>query len=409
MNLASLCQRVLLEEFVLAKSNDELDTDQSQDSSEAKKAKPAPRPKTKPTPRTKPEAAPVEVKKTETPASEDKSSNGAADRMKSAGTKATAALAGLGSIGTGRDMKSLVVKIAAVAVAIIAVVVIIFGVLVYAYKSESPVVKAVSQVVPYPAELVNGHFVAYSDYLFEVDANKRAYQNNAKLNNQPAVDFNSADGKKLVKQIKQHSLDKLQSDALIAQLASQKNVKVTDKEVNDLINQLYTRYGGKDTLLKTLKEIYGWNINDLKSVVRKQLLAKDLEEKVTSDPAVDATAKAKAQDVLKQVKAGGDFGALAKKNSQASDAAGGGDLGFFTKGQLPDNLQSAAEALQPDQVSDVVKTQYGYEIIKVIEKKDDGSIHAQHILVKTIDFNDYFAAQLKKAKANKSTKVLISV
>jgi len=68
---------------------------------------------------------------------------------------------------------------------------------------------------------------------------------------------------------------------------------VTDKEVNDLINQLYQRYGGKDTLLKTLNQIYGWNIGDLKNVVYKQLLAKNLEDKVTSDPAVTAAAKTK--------------------------------------------------------------------------------------------------------------------
>jgi len=86
---------------------------------------------------------------------------------------------------------------------------VIFGVLIYAYRSENPAVKAVASVVPYPVERVNGHFVTYKSYLFEVDANKRAYQNNAKLNNQPAVDFNSADGKKLVVQIKEHALDKL--------------------------------------------------------------------------------------------------------------------------------------------------------------------------------------------------------
>jgi foldase protein PrsA len=297
------------------------------------------------------------------------------------------------------------IKTVAAVVALLAIVIVVFGVLVYVYKSDSPVVKTMAKIVPYPVERVNGHFVSYSDYLFEVDANKRAYQNNAKLNNQPAVNFNSADGKKLVTQIKQHSLQKLEGDAVVAQLAGQKKVKVTDKEVNDLINQLYTRYGGRDTLLKTLKDIYGWDLNDLKKVVRKQLLAKNLEDKVTSDPAMDAAAKAKAQDVLKQVKAGGDFTELAKKNSQASDAASGGDLGFFTKGQLPDNLQAAAEALQPGQVSDVMKTQYGYEILKVIEKKDDGSIHAQHILTKTVDFNEYFQAELSKAKVNNYIKV----
>lgn len=299
-----------------------------------------------------------------------------------------------------RDVRGIVIKVAAAVIGVVAVVVIVFGVLIYGYKSENPAVKAVAVVVPYPVERVNGHFVTYNQYLFEVDANKRAYQNNAKLNNQPAVDFNSAEGKKLVVQIKQHALDKLKSDALTAQLAAQKKVKVTDKEVNDLVDQLYQRYGGKDTLLKTLKSIYGWNLNDLKAVVYKQLLAKNLEEKITSDPAMDAAAKAKAQAVVKEIKDGGDFAELAKKNSQASDASSGGDLGFFTKGQLPDELQKAAEALQPGQVSDPIKDQYGYEVIKVVEKKDDGSIHAQHILIKTVDYNEYFQGELKKAKVN---------
>ena len=300
-----------------------------------------------------------------------------------------------------RDMRGMVVKVAAVLVILVALVVLIFGVLIYAYRSDNPAVTAVASVVPYPVERVNGHFVTYKSYLFEVDANKRAYQNNAKLNNQPAVDFNSADGKKLVVQIKQHALDKLADDSLTAQLASQKKVRVSDKDVNDLINQLYTRYGGKDTLLKTLKQIYGWNIGDLRGVVYKQLLAKDLEDKVTSDPSVTAAAKTKAQNVLNDIKGGQDFSDAAKKDSQASDAASGGDMGFFTKGQLPAEVQTAAEALQPGQVSDPVKVAGGFVILKVIEKKDDGSIHAQEILIKTVDYTEYFAGEKKKAKVNK--------
>lgn len=348
----------------------------------------------------KSEETPVKVEKVEkVEKSDSPKAKGAVLKLKAA----PAAI--LAKVTADRDVKKAAIRVGLVALVLLVLVVIAFGVLIYMYKSDSPAVKVVASVVPYPVQQVNGRFVLYKDYLFEVDANKRAYQNNAKLNNQPPVDFNSTDGKKLLSEIKQHSLDKLENDALVAQLSAQKKVKVTDKEVNDLINQLYQRYGGKDTLLKTLNQIYGWNLNDLKKVVRKQLLAKNLEEKVTSDPAVDVAAKAKAQDVLKKVKDGGDFGELAKQNSQSSDAASGGDLGFFTKGQLPDNLQAAAEALQPGQVSDAVKTQYGYEIIKVVEKKDDGSIHGLHILIKTIDFNEYFDGELKKAKVNTYIKV----
>ncbi len=414
---------VLPEEFVLPSKDDELKKDKSgsQEVSEKKakhEAKPKPEAEVVEAETPKPESADeaaekAGVEKPESEKAEEEPKQAEADEAAEPTVKVVdpvvgrkSPMAALSAMKVDRaNVKSTAIKVVSVAVALLAVVVVIFGVLIYGYKSESSVVKAVAQIIPYPVERVNGHFVSYSDYLFEVDANKRAYQNNAKLNNQPAVDFNSADGKKLVTQIKQHSLDKLESDSVTAQLAAEKKVKVTDKEVNDLINQLYQRYGGKDTLLKTLNQIYGWNLKDLRGVVYKQLLAQDLQTKVTSDPAVDAAAKAKAQDVLKKVKAGTDFAALAKQNSQASDAASGGDLGFFTKGQLPDELFTAAQALQPGQVSDAIKDQYGYEILKVTEKKDDGSIHASHILIKTIDFNEYFQDQIKKAKVNKYVKV----
>ncbi|HSX00726.1 MAG TPA: peptidylprolyl isomerase [Candidatus Saccharimonas sp.] len=300
--------------------------------------------------------------------------------------------------------KDMAIKIGAGVAILLALALLAFGVLIYVYKSESAVVRMVSEVVPYPVEEVNGGFVRYSEYLFDVDANKRAYQNNAKLNNQPAVDFNSADGKKMLSDIRQHSLEKLKADEVTAQLAHQKKVTVSDKEVNDLVNDLYNRYGGKETLLKTLKQIYNWDLSDLRSVVRKQLLAQKLQDKVTSDPAVAAQAKAKAQDVLNKIQQGGDFAALAKQYSQASDASSGGDLGSFTKGQLPDELQKAVDALQPGQVSDLVQTKYGFEIIKVTAKNGD-SAQASHILIETIDYDQYFQDQLNKAK----TKYLIKV
>jgi peptidyl-prolyl cis-trans isomerase D len=85
----------------------------------------------------------------------------------------------------------------------------------------------------------------------------------------------------------------------------------------------------------------------------------------------DAAVKAKAEDVLKQVKApGADFAALAKKYSEDdANAKNGGDLDFFGKGRMVPAFDTAAFALEPGQISDLVKTEYGYHIIKVTDKK----------------------------------------
>jgi len=84
----------------------------------------------------------------------------------------------------------------------------------------------------------------------------------------------------------------------------------------------------------------------------------------------DATVKAAAEDVLKQAKAGADFAALAKKYSEdESNAKNGGDLDYFGKGKMVPEFDQVAFTLEAGQLSDLVKTQYGYHVIKVVDKK----------------------------------------
>jgi peptidyl-prolyl cis-trans isomerase D len=78
----------------------------------------------------------------------------------------------------------------------------------------------------------------------------------------------------------------------------------------------------------------------------------------------------KTEGLLKQAKGGADFAELAKKNSEdEASAKNGGDLDYFGKGRMVPEFDAAVFAMQPGQISDLVKTQYGYHIIKLIDKK----------------------------------------
>jgi peptidyl-prolyl cis-trans isomerase D len=83
--------------------------------------------------------------------------------------------------------------------------------------------------------------------------------------------------------------------------------------------------------------------------------------------------EARARGVLEQIRAGGDFAELAKTNSEDSSAAQGGDLGWFGRGRMVPEFENAAFSLPEGQVSDLVKSQFGYHIIKVTGSRPAGA------------------------------------
>lgn len=106
------------------------------------------------------------------------------------------------------------------------------------------------------------------------------------------------------------------------------------------------------------------------SVQASHILIKT-EENATPQQVEEA--RAKASSILQQIRGGADFAALARQHSgDPSSAANGGDLGFFESGQMVPEFEQAAFAQNAGEVSEPVKTQYGFHIIKTTAKRPSG-------------------------------------
>jgi len=95
-------------------------------------------------------------------------------------------------------------------------------------------------------------------------------------------------------------------------------------------------------------------------------------EPAGDDPQKLAAAEAKANDLLKQIRAGASFEDIAKKQSQGLSAAEGGELGYFERGKLAKQLEDVTFAMKKDQVSDVIRTKQGFVILKVTDHQSAG-------------------------------------
>jgi peptidyl-prolyl cis-trans isomerase C len=210
------------------------------------------------------------------------------------------------------------------------------------------------------------------------------------------------------KQVLQQILDSLIDRELLLQQAKSKKITVTPQQVDAQMQQLAQRFPSpeafdqalaaqnftRDTVKKDVegqllrrqlveKEILDkvkvsdrdvqdfYDKNKDKYVEEEQVRARHILVKVPKEASAadDAKLKGKADEALKRAKKGEDFATLAKELSDDGSKQDGGDLGFFPRGRMVGPFEEAAFALQPNQISDVIRTQFGYHIIKVEERK----------------------------------------
>jgi peptidyl-prolyl cis-trans isomerase D len=142
------------------------------------------------------------------------------------------------------------------------------------------------------------------------------------------------------------------------------------------------------------KIYYQNNINQYKLEDRAHV-AHILFKTVGMTDAEAAEVKKKAEDVLNKAKHGGNFGDLAKQYSEDSTKDKGGDLGWIVRGQTVPEFENAAFSLPKGSISDLVKTQYGFHIIQVIDRET----------ARTQTFDEVKASILTQLKQDKAEQL----
>ena len=213
---------------------------------------------------------------------------------------------------------------------------------------------------------------------------------------------------------RKNALDKMIVEMLLDEKVKQAKIIVNEEDVNNYIVEIAGKQGMSLAQFKDMVEKRGQNFEQWKQQVHKglpyqRLMEAELDQQIevtqedarkyydknlqqyqkpeqvrashiliktdVSDPNTDpnetkAKARAKAEELLKQIKQGADFAVLAKANSGGPSAKRGGDLGLFARGRMVPPFEKTAFELEVGQVSDIVQTRFGYHIIKVTDRKE---------------------------------------
>ena len=219
------------------------------------------------------------------------------------------------------------------------------------------------------------------------------------------------------------TLKTLVDQKILLDRAELDSIEVSDREIEEALDNqidgIIQRAGSREKV----EEIIGYSINRLRrnyrEEIRKQKLVDRVQQLKFSDlsvnrreveeffseysdslpelkPAVkishilkevvagsnaDSIAYQKADSILGLLKNGSDFGEIALKYSDdPNSAANGGELGFMKRGTLVPEFEEVSYSLLPGYISDIVKTEFGYHIIKMIERRGD-KINVKHILI----------------------------
>ncbi|MGV3525661.1 MAG: peptidylprolyl isomerase [Candidatus Sericytochromatia bacterium] len=249
------------------------------------------------------------------------------------------------------------------------------------------------------AAKVNGEVISSTEYISIVERAKKQYAG------QIGMDFNSAEGRSMLENLKKNIMDSMVDMALMKQKAREMNLSVSEDEYAAKFKEfVQSRYQGNEKTFEEDLERNKITRPEFETQFRDQILLQQLYQKVIADIKIEESdlrafydkntdkfgtpeqinakhilikadeankadvqkAKVKADDVLRQLKAGAKFEDMVKKYSDDTGSkAGGGDLGSFKKGMMVPAFEAAAWPMKPGEISAApVQSNFGWHIIQ---------------------------------------------
>lgn len=232
------------------------------------------------------------------------------------------------------------------------------------YPDQRKTVLFMTKIYPYPAAWVDGKAVWVKDYYKQL-----GFVEHFSEKTQQELPVYS--------ELKKQVIDQMIDTELLRQQAKKYNIKVTNEEVDETFQKLVEENQGEQQVSEILEELYGMSEAEFKDLIRDQLLRQKIQEELF----VKIKAKhilikdeGKAKEILEEVKKGEkSFEDLAKEYSEDTGSRdAGGDLGWFGRGMMVQEFEDAVFDMESGKVKDdLVKSEFGYHIIKVEEKKGE--------------------------------------
>jgi hypothetical protein len=193
----------------------------------------------------------------------------------------------------------------------------------YRFETRSAFMYQLTRVVPLPIARTGSTFVAYENYLFELNHYIHYYENQQQLS------FDTEAGQAQLASYKERTINKVINDAYIKILAEEQGITVDETEVDEQIRiaREQNRLGSSDEIFEdVLREFWDWSVGDFRRSLKTELLA----QKVIRD--ADSETEAKATEALARITAGEDFATIAAEYSDdlvTKDS--GGEFGLVNR------------------------------------------------------------------------------